>query len=226
MIRLLPLIAFYLTISLLPHTVLAADSHAVNSGAEVIIEEHGACSQVANNSGKRVFVPTRTPEEWAAFRNNASGVDAAACSYGWVTGNWGSCSETCGGGTRTRSVACERSDGAASADGNCSGSKPTSSQNCNTQSCCIRQPASGWKPGGGGDYWRVRNGGLTLVFNWTHINAHESIYIGESTQFNRGGWTYLRGPLYRDESGYEDDDDGRGDYISDKYYKVARQRCD
>jgi hypothetical protein len=36
----------------------------------------------------------------------------------------------------------------------------------------------------------------------------------------------LRGPLYRDESGYEDDDDGRGDYISDKYYKVARQRCD
>ena len=58
-----------------------------------------------------------------------------ACTYSWKTGNWSKCSVSCGGGTQTRSVWCERSDGTTVADSNCTGTKPATSQSCNKQSC-------------------------------------------------------------------------------------------
>ena len=57
-------------------------------------------------------------------------------TYSWEVGTWGVCSKTCGGGTRTRSVICKRSDGQTVADVYCNGqSQPASQETCNTQVC-------------------------------------------------------------------------------------------
>ena len=47
-------------------------------------------------------------------------------TYSWQTGSWGSCSSC----SQTRSVWCQRSDGATVADSYCSGTKPATSQSC------------------------------------------------------------------------------------------------
>lgn len=56
-------------------------------------------------------------------------------SYSWETGSWTTCSASCGGGTQTRTVKCKRNDDVYVADGLCSGTKPITSQSCNTQDC-------------------------------------------------------------------------------------------
>ena len=57
-------------------------------------------------------------------------------TYAYTVGQYGSCSESCGGGLRSRSVNCVRSDGQVVADTMCSGStKPPASQTCNSQPC-------------------------------------------------------------------------------------------
>ncbi len=61
-------------------------------------------------------------------------------SYSWKTGSWSSCSVDCGGGTQTRDVWCERSDGTRVSDSYCSGTKPATSRSCNTQSCPEPEP--------------------------------------------------------------------------------------
>ena len=59
----------------------------------------------------------------------------ACATYSWQTGSWGTCSKTCGGGTQTRTVSCKRNDGVTVSSTYCSGTKPATSQTCNTQSC-------------------------------------------------------------------------------------------
>jgi hypothetical protein len=59
----------------------------------------------------------------------------ACTTYSYKTGSWGGCSATCGGGTQNRSVSCVSSDGRTVADSQCSGTKPATSQRCNTQAC-------------------------------------------------------------------------------------------
>ena len=61
-------------------------------------------------------------------------------TYSWSIGSWGTCSATCGGGTQTRTVTCIRSgDNRTFGDNVCTafgaGTKPPTSQPCNTQSC-------------------------------------------------------------------------------------------
>ena len=61
-------------------------------------------------------------------------------TYSWSIGGWGTCSATCGGGTQTRTVTCIRSgDNRTFGDNVCTafgaGTKPPTSQPCNTQSC-------------------------------------------------------------------------------------------
>ncbi len=69
----------------------------------------------------------------------AQTVELAACPqvYGWQIGDWGSCSVSCGGGTKTRSVVCAIPNGPQGTDNDCAdqGPKPATSKSCNTQSC-------------------------------------------------------------------------------------------
>ena len=75
---------------------------------------------------------------------------SANCSYSWIQGSWSGCSASCGGGTRTRTVTCQRQDGQTVADSFCSGGKPATSESCNTQSCVSYSwNAGGWSTCGG-----------------------------------------------------------------------------
>lgn len=58
-----------------------------------------------------------------------------AWSYTWITAAWGTCSASCGGGTRARDVLCQREDGALVADLFCTGPPPQDSETCNTNPC-------------------------------------------------------------------------------------------
>jgi len=76
------IIGFLLTtIGLFYLVVLAATSYKVDSGATATIDEWDVCKKVTNNNSLAIFVPTNTSDEWAAFRNNATGVSLAECGY-------------------------------------------------------------------------------------------------------------------------------------------------
>lgn len=55
--------------------------------------------------------------------------------YTWVGTNWNSCSVQCGGGTQTRNVSCQNSNGDVVGENLCSQPKPATSQSCQTQAC-------------------------------------------------------------------------------------------
>ena len=57
-------------------------------------------------------------------------------SYSWYEGSWGSCDNTCGYGSKYRTVKCKSSDGNYVSDSYCSGSKPSTQTNCYDTSGC------------------------------------------------------------------------------------------
>ncbi|MDR0651219.1 MAG: hypothetical protein LBG59_07685, partial [Candidatus Peribacteria bacterium] len=70
-----------------------------------------------------------------SYCNGSNWTNISCITYSWSTSSYGSCSASCGGGTQTRTVTCKSSDGSTVADSYCSGTKPTTSQSCNTQLC-------------------------------------------------------------------------------------------
>lgn len=100
------------------------------------IDAHTICKQVKHNGSTAYFVPTKSNTEWTAFLGNPpSDITIPNCTYSWVVGVYSSCSRSCGTGTQTRTVVCNRHDGLTVADSFCGGSKPVTSLACNTHSC-------------------------------------------------------------------------------------------
>ena len=149
---------------------------------------------------------------WRKIKNiytNVNGVWKPLWSYSWYTGNWSNCSAECGGGTQTRTVYCKRNDNVQVDDNFCSGTKPISSQSCNTQSCVDCQyimdgsiPKKAWVI--------RRTGGGTGAGNQAYENSlywdicivwsiGKSKYPSETlqiTSYSSGGYLYTRGTDY------------------------------
>lgn len=68
---------------------------------------------------------TRTPLK--AISLSGSGL---LYSYAWHVSGWTTCSATCGIGTQSRTVWCQRDDGTMSLDTACVGAKPPAAQSC------------------------------------------------------------------------------------------------
>ena len=68
---------------------------------------------------------------------NCTAQKTTTYAYAWVSAEWNACSLSCGGGTQTRSVVCQRNDQTTVADSFCTGTKPITTQSCNTQACPV-----------------------------------------------------------------------------------------
>jgi len=64
--------------------------------------------------------------------------------YAWSTDSFGSCDAECGGGSQTRIVQCVRDHIEVVEDERCTGSKPATEQDCNTQPCYAWAVTSDW----------------------------------------------------------------------------------
>lgn len=62
--------------------------------------------------------------------------DSNTCIFSWISDSWGACSNTCGSGTYSRTVYCERSDGTTVGDVSCGGGKPLMNDTCTDLSEC------------------------------------------------------------------------------------------
>ena len=58
-------------------------------------------------------------------------------TYSYLESGWSDCSATCGGGTQTQTVTCQSSNDETVRDSYCSGTKPSTSQSCNTDECDV-----------------------------------------------------------------------------------------
>ncbi len=130
---------------------------------------------------------------------------APTYTYAWSTGVFGACSSSCGGGSQTRSVTCQRNDGVSVADSYCSGSKPAASQACNTQACVVAcLPTAGELTYEGQTQcptnecfvWAGGVGGSNRSDDTTQNQTYRQL-IGEirfdSSLFGRGDYTYTHG---------------------------------
>lgn len=92
-------------------------------------------------------------------------------TYTWVTGTWGACSGPCGtnAATQSRTVSCQRSDGAQAPDTNCSGPKPVTSQACTVVNMCpsLSPSSTSIPPGRTAAFSVMVNGAASNAFNWS-----------------------------------------------------------
>ncbi|XP_074140277.1 A disintegrin and metalloproteinase with thrombospondin motifs 9 isoform X2 [Sminthopsis crassicaudata] len=102
----------------------------------------GACSSTCAGGFQRRVVVCQDENGYAAndCAERLKPDEQRSCESGpcpqWAYGNWGECTKPCGGGTRTRLVACQRPDGERFTDLSCEIlDKPPDREQCNTHSC-------------------------------------------------------------------------------------------
>lgn len=141
-------------------------------------------------------------DAWRKVSNvftKVSGQWKPSYSYSWSIGAWSACSANCGGGTQSRVVTCVRNDGKTVEDFLC-GSKPDTSQVCNTQAC---QPVSECQyiyGGSGPQYYWAIGGGFHLVF-WGTILNNGSYLVGPDDTTTVNGYKYSKSTfMFRDKN--------------------------
>jgi len=92
---------------------------------------------------KNVVVPDSFCTGTKPPSTRACNVQACTTTYAWNIGEYGECSKTCGGGTKTRTVVCQNAQGATVPDSNCPTPKPATSAPCN-ESPCPPDPTYDW----------------------------------------------------------------------------------
>ena len=92
----------------------AAQYYRVNNGASIDINEWSVCKKVTNNTGKDIFVPTNTSNEWNQFRTYfPSGISLGDCGGGGggctCPSGWWYCAPMCCQGECGCNVSCLQS---------------------------------------------------------------------------------------------------------------------
>ncbi|XP_029103687.1 A disintegrin and metalloproteinase with thrombospondin motifs 9 isoform X2 [Scleropages formosus] len=102
----------------------------------------GACSSTcAGGFQRRVVVcQDENGNPAGSCEERSKPAEQRSCESGpcpqWVHGNWGECTKPCGGGIKTRLVACQRPNGERFNDLSCEIlDKPPDREQCNTQAC-------------------------------------------------------------------------------------------
>ncbi len=89
-------------------------------------------------------------------------------TYSWSSGDWSTCSASCGGGTQTRTMVCVSSQMETVADSFCPLDKPEVNRSCNEQSC-------GGGGGGGGSpgssIFGITNPQITMQCNGDKVDV-------------------------------------------------------
>ncbi|KAE8612598.1 hypothetical protein XENTR_v10012910 [Xenopus tropicalis] len=111
----------------------------------------GACSSTCAGGFQRRVVVCQDENGYPASNcdEKTKPIEQRSCESGscpqWAFGNWGECSKKCGGGTRTRQVVCQRSNGDIFNDLSCEIlDKPPDREQCNMHSC---PRETGWNSG-------------------------------------------------------------------------------
>lgn len=104
----------------------------------------GACSSTCAGGFQRRVVVCQDENGYPASSCDESiqPIEQRSCESGscpqWFYGSWSECSKSCGGGIKTRLVACQRPNGERFNDLSCEIlDKPPDREQCNTQSCSI-----------------------------------------------------------------------------------------
>uniref|UniRef100_A0A674E916 ADAM metallopeptidase with thrombospondin type 1 motif 9 n=1 Tax=Salmo trutta TaxID=8032 RepID=A0A674E916_SALTR len=125
----------------------------------------GACSSTCAGGFQRRVVVCQDENGYAAnnCEDRSKPIEQRSCESGpcpqWVYGNWGECTKPCGGGVKTRLVACQRPNGERFNDLSCEIlDKPPDREQCNTHACpsnphwstdpwssCSATSGKGWK---------------------------------------------------------------------------------
>lgn len=90
------------------------------------------CRKVSDNS----VVPDSFCSGAKPASTKSCNIQACTNTYTWNIGAYGSCSVTCGGGTKVRTVYCQDQNGTTVADNLCSQPKPATSESCNNTDAC------------------------------------------------------------------------------------------